>query len=211
MFNSFSRTRKRFKASLLSLGLGLILTLGLVACGEANPTALTTATPTTAPVMTVTATTPASTAASGAATESNSGATSAEMTADNNVESEAQVMSDFDSLNDLRYTGSGRISKPIIIFSASTLKIGDVLTVRGRFFPANRTLFVRLGKNFVEVPGAYPYAHTDAQGNFTTKLKLDRYTDYKPLQAGKILLSVMTVGTTANQPGASAYLNLKAS
>lgn len=89
-------------------------------------------------------------------------------------------------------SGAPEDYKPIIWFSASTLKPGDTLTVSGNGYPPNTELNVALGLNSAAPLGSYAKPKTDDKGRFSAQLKLDKDISGSPLTPGRLVVAVST-------------------
>lgn len=97
--------------------------------------------------------------------------------------------------------------KPVIRFSAVSIKVGETMTVSGSGYPANTKLNIALTKNNSSPFGSYATPTTDAKGSFSTPVKFDGYDHAKALDPGEYRVLVSVAG---GGPAASAPLTLRA-
>ncbi|HEX2915288.1 MAG TPA: L,D-transpeptidase [Chloroflexia bacterium] len=81
--------------------------------------------------------------------------------------------------------------KPVIWFSASSLKAGDTLVVSGSGYPPDTKLVISLGSNGEAPTGSYAIPTTDKDGKFSAKVKLD-VQDGGAIQPGQVVVAVST-------------------
>ena len=86
--------------------------------------------------------------------------------------------------------------KPVIWFSASTLKIGDTLTVGGNGYPPNTKLNVALGFGDGLPGGSYATPLTNNKGSFTASVKLDQAQGGPVFKPGRVVVAVSTPDQT---------------
>lgn len=86
--------------------------------------------------------------------------------------------------------------KPVIWFSASTLKIGDTLTVSGNGYPPNTKLNVALGFGDGLPDGSYATPLTNNKGSFTASVKLDQAQGGNVFKPGRVVVAVSTADQT---------------
>jgi lipoprotein-anchoring transpeptidase ErfK/SrfK len=86
--------------------------------------------------------------------------------------------------------------KPVIWFSASTLKIGDTLTIGGNGYPPNTKLIVALGFGDGLPGGSYATPLTNNKGSFTASVKLDQAQGGNVFKPGRVVVAVTTADQT---------------
>lgn len=81
---------------------------------------------------------------------------------------------------------------PVIRFSASSLKIGDSLTVSGGGYPVNSKISVLVTTTSIEASEIFGNTTTDGSGNFSAKITLNLSAEQVAASKGRVGIAVTT-------------------